>query len=277
MPAPPGREYALRLPHHLVVLFHATEANHIPALQAAMPGWLVSIVEHGHLGVPIFFVISGFVIALSLDGKPIRAPMVARFMLRRSIRLDPPPYWGVIIIAILFSLLASVIVKDRQVETFSVGQIVAHLFCAQDLLRYQNIIGVFWTLCLEVQFYLVYALLLATRSRCDSISYRRSDALAALHWTRPMAWPISSALARFSIGGWYLLGFAQKNAYVSVRSVRCHNQCQRDHLRKQFLSSLRGNRHSYLRCGVYQPFALIIKLGLGSGTRRHFIFIVPNT
>jgi uncharacterized membrane protein YeiB len=62
-----------------VVLFHATEANHIAALQAAMPGWLVSIVEHS-----------------------------------------------------LFSLLASVIVKDRQVETFSVGQIVAHLFYAQD-------------------------------------------------------------------------------------------------------------------------------------------------
>src|SRR5580765_2120755 len=138
-----------------VVLFHAIEANHVPALRAAMPGWLVSILEHGDLGVAVFFVLSGFVIALSLDDKPIGWPTVGRFMLRRSIRLDPP-YWAAIVTAISFSVLASAIVRGRPVETFSVGQIVAHLFYAQDFLGYRNINTVFWTLCLEVQFYLVY-------------------------------------------------------------------------------------------------------------------------
>jgi peptidoglycan/LPS O-acetylase OafA/YrhL len=144
-----------------VVLFHAIEADHIPALKTAMPKWFVLILEHGNLGVAIFFVLSGFVIAFSLDGRPISLPTVGRFMLRRSVRLDPP-YWLAIIIAISFSVLASTIVKGRPVETFSVSQILAHLFYVQDLLGYKNINSVFWTLCFEIQFYLVYALLLTT-------------------------------------------------------------------------------------------------------------------
>jgi peptidoglycan/LPS O-acetylase OafA/YrhL len=41
--------------------------------------------------------------------------------------------------------------------------VVAHLFYLQEFLGYKEINSVFWTLCQEVQFYLIYALLLATR------------------------------------------------------------------------------------------------------------------
>jgi peptidoglycan/LPS O-acetylase OafA/YrhL len=142
-----------------VVLFHAVEADHIPALKEAMPNWLVFALEHGNLGVAVFFVLSGFVIAFSLDGKSMSLPTVGRFMLRRSIRLDPP-YWAAIIITISLSVLASTLVQGRPAQTFSAGQILAHLFYLQDLLGYQDINPVFWTLCFEIQFYLVYALLL---------------------------------------------------------------------------------------------------------------------
>ena len=144
-----------------VVLFHAIEGKHIPALQAAMPAWLLWIIEHGHLGVAIFFVISGFVIALSLNDRPVGLATTGRFMLRRSIRIDPP-YWVAIVMAIAYSVLASMLVKSRAPESFSATQILAHIFYVQDLLGYKNINTVFWTLCLEIQFYLVYALLLAT-------------------------------------------------------------------------------------------------------------------
>jgi peptidoglycan/LPS O-acetylase OafA/YrhL len=144
-----------------VVLFHTIETDQIPALKAAMPGWFVLVLEHGNLGVAIFFVLSGFVIAFSLDGRPMSLPTVGRFMLRRSVRLDPP-YWLAIIITISFSVLASTIVKGRPVQTFSAEQILAHLFYVQNLLGYENINPVFWTLCLEIQFYLIFALLLTT-------------------------------------------------------------------------------------------------------------------
>ena len=44
-------------------------------------------------------------------------------------------------------------------------QIAVHLAYAQDLLGFGSISPIFWTLCLEVQFYLVFALLLLTRLR----------------------------------------------------------------------------------------------------------------
>jgi peptidoglycan/LPS O-acetylase OafA/YrhL len=171
-----------------VVLYHAISGKHIPALQAAMPGWFVSILEHGHLGVAIFFVISGFVIALSLDGKPLGLSTVGWFMLRRSIRLDPP-YWLAIIVAISFSALATAIVKSRPPETFSAGQIFAHLLYVQDLLGYNNINPVFWTLCLEIQFYLVYALLIATGRAAISLTI---GAMISVLWplgAGPELWP----------------------------------------------------------------------------------------
>jgi hypothetical protein len=45
----------------------------------------------------------------------------------------------------------------------STSTVVAHLFYLQDLLGIQALSSVYWTLCLEVQFYLALILLLATR------------------------------------------------------------------------------------------------------------------
>ena len=96
-----------------------------------MPSWLVYVLDRGNLGVAIFFVLSGFVIALSLDAKSINLSTVGRFILRRSIRLDPP-YWFAIILTISFGVLASAVVKEHPIKTFSAYQILAHLFlCAR--------------------------------------------------------------------------------------------------------------------------------------------------
>lgn len=138
-----------------VVLFHMRDANHIQHLEARWP-WVDHCLEYGHFGVPVFFVLSGFVIALSLDGRSMGVSTVGWFMLRRSIRLDPP-YWVAIVIAI-----AIVFVKQRTLNSFSSGQIIAHLFYMQELLRYREVSIVFWTLCFEFQFYLTYSLLMCS-------------------------------------------------------------------------------------------------------------------
>jgi peptidoglycan/LPS O-acetylase OafA/YrhL len=52
-----------------VVFYHIEDAHHIPTVEARLP-WIGYFLEYGHFGVPIFFVLSGFVIALSLDGRP---------------------------------------------------------------------------------------------------------------------------------------------------------------------------------------------------------------
>lgn len=57
---------------------------------AVAPSWVASVLDHGNLGVAVFFVLSGFVIAHSLHGVRVTPSVVGRLMLRRSLRLDPP-------------------------------------------------------------------------------------------------------------------------------------------------------------------------------------------
>jgi peptidoglycan/LPS O-acetylase OafA/YrhL len=143
-----------------VVLFHLNAADHVPGLQALMPTWVEALLGHGNLGVAIFFVLSGFVIAHSLYKERVTLPLAGRFMLRRSIRLDPP-YWVAIAVALGSAVLSAIVLPDKTRPEVSWQQIAAHLFYVQDILRYHEINDVFWTLSLEVQFYLIYVLLLA--------------------------------------------------------------------------------------------------------------------
>lgn len=116
---------------------------------------LFPFVDAGRYGVPIFFVISGFVICYSLRNIPIGWDTSARFIARRVIRLDPP-YWAVI--AATFAL---------GFESFTWSRFAAHLVYLQALAGDFHYWGVFWTLCLEVQFYLLFLVLrlVSDRSR----------------------------------------------------------------------------------------------------------------
>ncbi len=143
-----------------VVLFHAVEGNHINQL----PTYIRGLAEYGRLGVPIFFVISGFVIAHSLRDQQMTIALIGRFIVRRSIRLDPS-YWFAIALTIGFSVIATKMVVGRPADQFTAAQIAAHLTYTQNILGFKNINSVFWTLCYEVQFYVVFAALLLWSSR----------------------------------------------------------------------------------------------------------------
>ncbi|CCF20518.1 putative Acyltransferase 3 [Pseudorhizobium banfieldiae] len=142
-----------------VVLYHAVSAGHVERLMALFPAWVEAGVLHAGLGVAVFFVLSGFVIAHSLYNRPMTLRELGRFTLKRSLRLDPA-YWVSIAATIAFAVLSSYVVAGREMPIYTAPQILAHIFYVQDLLDYPAISPVFWTLCLEIQFYLVYALLI---------------------------------------------------------------------------------------------------------------------
>ena len=142
-----------------VVLFHAAEGKHLETIRAAAPTWLFeSIFDAGHYGVSIFFALSGFVIAHSLRHADATPRFAGRFILRRSIRLDPP-YWATIAL-MLGQQMIEARIKGTAMPGVSLGQLIAHVFYAQDILGYPQISAVFWTLCYEIQFYLGFMLLL---------------------------------------------------------------------------------------------------------------------
>jgi len=205
-----------------VVLFHALEGGHIAALVKVFPSPFSAVLENGSLGVAIFFVLSGFVIAHSLYDEKMRWSLLGRFMLRRSIRLDPP-YWSAIALTLAFAMLSARIVPGKLPLQFSFAQILAHMFYLQDILRYTNLSSVFWTLCLEVQFYLVYAALL-TCSRNDPNKRLQGNYTLAILCSAcllSLLWPMGMVTSPLWPGGFlpfwhaFLLGTA---AYWSWRN-----------------------------------------------------------
>ena len=74
-----------------VVIFHIGEGGQIATLQAVIPAWFNSaFFKSGHFGVPIFFVLSGFVIAHAIGSVRVDGRYALRFITRRRLRLDPP-------------------------------------------------------------------------------------------------------------------------------------------------------------------------------------------
>ena len=140
-----------------VVFFHLDRA-----VSRCHPGWahpaLAKVFALGWAGVPVFFVLSGFVISYSIRRSRITAGFFGRFYLRRMLRLDPP-YWASMVLAIGLTALSASLFPDLHKELPGWRQIVLHLFYLQDLTGVGNIVDVYWTLCLEIQFYLLLVLL----------------------------------------------------------------------------------------------------------------------
>jgi peptidoglycan/LPS O-acetylase OafA/YrhL len=166
---------ALRGIGAVMVLFHHLlfESDLQITLWKALPRWFAEFCHKGAFGVEIFFVLSGFVIVHSLRNVPLTGKGLGNFMLRRQLRLDPP-YW-----AMLGITLASLLI-ERQVPWIEHRPLPAwydvllNMFYVQNLVRGFPIMGVAWTLCLEVQFYIVLiALLVAgkymSKSRTKSL------------------------------------------------------------------------------------------------------------
>jgi exopolysaccharide production protein ExoZ len=117
-------------------------------------GWL------GEFGVALFFVISGFCIrlpearALHADGK-VQLD-VREFLARRFLRIAPP-YW----LALAGSIAVGALIKTELIDgDHSALDIATHIFAVHTLLpsTFAGANGVFWTIGLEVHFYLAYLL-----------------------------------------------------------------------------------------------------------------------
>jgi peptidoglycan/LPS O-acetylase OafA/YrhL len=139
-----------------VVLFHLDRGNVITALTARLPPWLsYAIFGYGSAGVAVFFVLSGFVIAHSLERRNMTTAELARFAIRRSIRLDPP-YWGSM--ALIVAIATAIALRHHEPAHLpDEKQILAHITYTQELLGVPELQVVYWTLTYEIQFYLVYA------------------------------------------------------------------------------------------------------------------------
>jgi peptidoglycan/LPS O-acetylase OafA/YrhL len=125
---------------------------------------------YGWLGVEIFFVISGFVIPYSLYKARYRIRDYFRYILRRVVRLDPPYLAAIAVVLLLTYVTSWHSGRPAVVEEQPIGwvRVLLHLGYLNIFTTYAWLNPSFWTLAIEIQYYLLMGLLFSlvvTRNR----------------------------------------------------------------------------------------------------------------
>jgi peptidoglycan/LPS O-acetylase OafA/YrhL len=204
-----------------VVLYHLSisvatgfAANPLPPEHA----WYSHLVRHGHYGVQLFFVLSGFILALPFAAHHLKgtAPLdLKRYYLRRVTRLVPPFVFtmvGFYCMMVWFQGRSA----SELFSPFVCSLIYVHglTFGSQSMIN-----PVSWSLEIEVQFYLIVPLL--TQLFAIREKFLRRSVITALgllfmlcqFWFIPERGPLSFTLA--SHLQYFLVGFLVADVYVA--------------------------------------------------------------
>jgi peptidoglycan/LPS O-acetylase OafA/YrhL len=106
-----------------------------------------SIARYGFLGVQLFFVISGYCISHAVAASGFR-----EYLWRRFVRIFPP-YWAALAFAVLLRFLIKTWVPAILPADFKYW--FSQIFLAQGISGIEYFVNVYWTLHIELQFYLV--------------------------------------------------------------------------------------------------------------------------
>jgi peptidoglycan/LPS O-acetylase OafA/YrhL len=187
----------------LVVLFHYT------CLYVEVKGGTRANdvgVWWGHYGVQLFFAISGFVISMSLE----RTQNAADFVVSRFSRLFPT-FWA----AMLVTTVAVKLSGNPNLQVDGVA-FLANLSMLPSVFGQPPVDGSYWTLAIELQFYLFLFGLKAT-GRFPSIE-KWIAVLAILSFFIARAMPLQ-IVTLWSEFPWFVLGIAFYRIWTGERSL----------------------------------------------------------
>jgi peptidoglycan/LPS O-acetylase OafA/YrhL len=187
-----------------VVLFHLMEALKLKAPLVYVPGsqnsLLARILANGFHGVELFFVISGFILALPFAGhhlKSAKAVSLRGYFLRRLTRLEPPYVLSLLLIAALM-----VGVKGEDFAS-TLPSLAASMFYLHNLIfgAPSAVNNVAWSLEIEIQFYVLVPLLAWVFAIRNKV-VRRSV--------------LSGTIVLLTIGAWALFSPDSPRGYLSI-------------------------------------------------------------
>lgn len=165
-----------------VVVHHAGYVIQPEDLDGSLPRQAIAaLLEIGQQGVTLFFVVSGYSIAASLDATRRRGESAWDFLRRRARRIYPP-YWAALAVHVAVVLVFDALGLQRlHADRYAVGidppwklgpaEWLANVTLLETLRPHvtgppRNVYtAVAWSLCYEVQFYAVCALVLLVMRR----------------------------------------------------------------------------------------------------------------
>jgi peptidoglycan/LPS O-acetylase OafA/YrhL len=179
--------------------------------------WLARVLDQGYCGVPIFFSISGFILALPFASHYLAGaekPGLKPYYLRRLTRLEPPYLLSLYLIFGLMVLGLHQPARDLMPRLLAnTTYLYGHVY--HDL---KSINPVAWSLEVEVQFYLVapfLALVFLIRSRWQRLTVLLTAATLLLFFTADLSFetrPYFSSLLDYL--HFFLIGFVLADLYV---------------------------------------------------------------
>lgn len=142
-----------------VMWFHFTNGGALFADASFLSRAFKASGHYGWAGVEMFFVISGFVLPYALDRGGYRLRDYGTFWLKRLLRLEPP-YLASIALALALWALSSLSPAYRGAPfAFEMHRLLLHLGYLNHYFGAESYNPVYWTLAIELQFYLSIALL----------------------------------------------------------------------------------------------------------------------
>lgn len=213
--------------HHLMAMF-LSNSGRSPEVRttaewftAAEQSWLVIPAYCGHFGVHLFFVISGFILALPFAKRAFNqlpAPGLKSYYLRRLTRIEPP---YVLCLIVVFLIHWEQTGEGLQL----VPNLIASMFYSHGLVygRESLINGVTWSLEIEIQFYLLTPLLVYVFRLRNAVARRALLVALIVGFGLLSQWfiyPSGSArlcLTLLNFAHYFLTGFLLADLYLTGR------------------------------------------------------------
>ena len=140
----------------LVLAFHYWQQSWI-GLSFKVFGYridLSNIVTNGAFGVELLFMLSGFCLYLPLAMHPERRLSLGNYVYKRAVRILPSYFLCVIVsAATLIGQLEPAVLREQFIGNMTLTQMMT------PALAYNRINGVLWSIAIEVQFYVIFPLL----------------------------------------------------------------------------------------------------------------------
>ncbi|WP_316838235.1 acyltransferase [Pedobacter nutrimenti] len=183
--------------------------------------FLKQMFSNGHLGVPLFFVISGFILAMPFakhylkENKPVN---LRNYFIRRLTRLEPP--YVLVMTILLFGavyIAKNITLGDGLISYLSSITYCHNFIYGKDVLPLLN--GVTWSLEIEVQFYIlapVLAYMFALKSSLLRRTLIFGIAILFLILNSFIDLPFRSLVGYIQ---YFLIGFLLADLYISKSEI----------------------------------------------------------